>query len=486
MKKYLLIAFSLTLFSSCKEKNQPNIVFISIDDFRKDLAEDVIYTPNLDELSSNAAIFTNHYVQVPTCGASRQALLTGMRPVSRRHLKNSITAETLAEKEEEEHPETFIHHLKRNGYYTVGIGKISHSADGLVYGYEERPSSKRELPHSWTELVFNPGKWKTGWNAFFAYSDGENRQSMKKQVKPYEAGEVEDDGYPDGLSTQLALEKLNELKSRKQPFFLGLGFFKPHLPFNSPKKYWDLYDEEAINVTHSPNIPKNISTKSLQKSGEFNQYLLGDEFASLEKPISDEYARKLRHAYYAATSYIDAQVGLVIDKLKAEGLYDNTIIVIWGDHGWHLGDQRVWGKHTLFDNALRSQLIIKPITNSAPTKIESIVESVDIYPTLIEMCNLTSPKELDGESFVLLLNNESNDYQNVAYSYFNNGISLRTPQYRLTKYFRDDLPLIELYDHDNDPFETINIAQNQRDLVNQLLPILEKGNTGLYEANSNK
>ncbi|MGK0139692.1 MAG: arylsulfatase A-like enzyme, partial [Algoriphagus sp.] len=162
-----------------------------------------------------------------------------------------------------------------------------------------------------------------------------------------------------------------------------------------------------------------------------------------------------------------------------------TIIVIWGDHGWHLGDQRVWGKHTLFDNALRSQLIIKPVTNLAPSKIESIVESIDIYPSLIDMCNLTPPKELDGESFVPLLNNELNNYQNVAYSYFNNGISLRTPQYRLTKYFRDELPLIELYDHDNDPFETINIAQDKPDIVNQLLPMLEKGNTGLYEINSN-
>jgi arylsulfatase A-like enzyme len=485
MKKYLLVAFFFTYLSSCKEKNQPNIVFISIDDFRKDLTEDIIYTPNLDKLSSDASVFTNHYVQVPTCGASRQALLTGMRPISRRHLKNSITAETIAIREEEEHPETFIHHLKRNGYYTLGIGKISHSADGLVYGYEEKPSSKKELPYSWSELVFNAGQWKTGWNAFFAYANGENRQSMKKQVKPYEVGEVDDDGYPDGLSTKLALEKLTELKLRKQPFFLGLGFFKPHLPFNSPKKYWDLYDKETINVTHSPNIPENISTKSLQRNGEFNQYLLGDEFASLAKPVSNEYARKLRHAYYASTSYIDAQVGLVIDKLKTEGLYDNTVIVIWGDHGWHLGDQRVWGKHTLFDNALRSQLIIKPVTNLAPSKIESIVESIDIYPSLIDMCNLTPPKELDGESFVPLLNNELNNYQNVAYSYFNNGISLRTPQYRLTKYFRDELPLIELYDHDNDPFETINIAQDKPDIVNQLLPMLEKGNTGLYEINSN-
>ena len=158
--------------------------------------------------------------------------------------------------------------------------------------------------------------------------------------------------------------------------------------------------------------------------------------------------------------------------------------MVWGDHGWHLGDQRVWGKHTLFDNALRSQLIIKPANSfTKKQEIQTIVESVDIYPTLMEMCGLTSPLEIHGESFAPLFNNESSP-KNVAYSYFNNGISLRTPQYRLTKYFREELPKIELYDHKDDPFETKNIAENRPDLIKQLSPILEEGNTGLYESNS--
>jgi len=436
----------------------------------------------VDRPAETGAVFTNHYVSVPTCGASRYSLLTGMLPKIKGHLSNEACHDLIAGKPETETPETFIHHLRRNGYYTVGIGKISHSADGFLYGYTDTVSTKRELPHSWDELVFDPGKWETGWNAFFGYASGENRQSLNKQVKPYEKADVTDIGYPDGLTANLAIKKLEELAQRDEPFFLGVGFFKPHLPFNAPQKYWDLYNEEEIPLSPNPFIPENVNTASLHSSGEFNGYQLGDEMASLEGPISDDYARKLRHAYFACISYIDAQVGKLLDELDRLGIAENTIVVLWGDHGWHLGDQLVWGKHTVFERALKSAFIINAPGITKGDNIEKVVSTVDIYPTIMELCNVKMPHESDGRSMVPIITNSQSDWENAAFGYYRNGISLRTSRYRLTKYFRNAEPVIELYDHDEDPNETINIAGEKPELVKQLMPLWEKGDIGLYEA----
>ncbi|MCB0750777.1 MAG: sulfatase, partial [Ignavibacteriae bacterium] len=479
MKKitgYLVVIIVLTLayllYTSIKtKKKKPNILFIAIDDLRPELGcygNEIIQTPNIDKLASQGRIFTNHYVQVPTCGASRLSLLTGYRPKTTSQLRNSAIVEEISNIPQSDKPETFIHHLRKNGYYTVGMGKISHSPDNLVYGYTEQPSTKKELPNSWDEFLFNSGKWETGWNSFFAYANGENRQSMKRQVKPYEVGEVDDDGYPDGLTTQLALEKLNELKEKETPFFLGVGFFKPHLPFNAPKKYWDLYNRDSIPLSPTPFIPKNVNKASLHNSGEFNGYQLTDEKASLDKPISDEYARKLRHGYFACVRYIDAQIGKLLNELELLNLTDNTIIVLWGDHGWHLGDHLVWGKHTIFEYALKSALIIKtPDMPNPGISSKEIVETVDIYPTIMELCDIDIHNSLDGNSFTDLLNDPMINKDDPAYSYYNNGISVRTDQYRLTKYFREEQPVTELFDYENDPNETENIADQNPQLVNE-------------------
>ncbi|MFC5625209.1 sulfatase [Algoriphagus winogradskyi] len=481
---FLIASLGLIIIPSFAQVNRPNVLFIAVDDLRSELGHfenSSIITPNLDKLAAEGVSFTKHFVQVPTCGASRAAFLTGKRPSRTAELGNNIMQDEFSKKPEGEIPETFVHHLRRNGYYTIGLGKISHSADGFVYGYEEEVSDKKELPYSWDEFLFDAGKWGTGWNAFFGYADGENRQSMKKQVKPYEAGDVDDLGYPDGLTAQLAIKKLRELKDSSQPFFLGVGFFKPHLPFTAPKKYWDLYDEERLPLAKNPTIPKNVPRQSLLESGEFNGYQLGEEKAGLDRKLSDEYAHKIKHAYYAAASYSDAQIGLILDELKALELDQNTIVIVWGDHGWHLGEQQIWGKHTLFENALNSALIFK-IPGSKVSKIDnSIVESVDIYPTLMELVGVEKPNNLDGESFASLLNSKNSQKGNVAYSYYHNGISMRTDRYRLTKYFREAEPTIELYDHQTDPLESINIAAENPELVANLMPILEEGNTGLYD-----
>nr|WP_319509479.1 sulfatase [uncultured Draconibacterium sp.] len=465
------------------ENKKNNVLFICIDDLRPELGcygNDYIHSPNIDKLAKTGAVFTNHFVQIPTCGASRYSMLTGMLPKTKGHLSNEACKKFIAEQPSTNGPETFIHHLKNNGYYTVGIGKISHYADGLLYGYTDPVSEDRELPQSWTELVFNPAKWETGWNAFFGYANGENRQSMNRQVKPYEKGDVDDLGYPDGMTSALAVRKLQELAEKEKPFFLGVGFFKPHLPFTAPSKYWDMYNEDEIPLSPNPSIPENVNKASLQGSGEFNGYRLGDEEASLNGPVSDEYARKLRHAYFACISYIDAQVGKLVDELDRLGIAENTIIVLWGDHGWHLGDQLVWGKHTIFERALKSAFILKVPGKTHGESIDRVVSTVDIYPTLMELCEVEMPYDTDGKSLVPLISNPLTDWEDTAFGYYRNGISLRTERYRLTKYFRNQNPTIELYDHQNDLNETVNIAEQNPELVEQLMPLWEKGNTGLY------
>jgi arylsulfatase A-like enzyme len=461
------------------EQKKPNIVFICVDDLRPELGcygRDYIKSPNIDRLAASGVAFTHHFVQVPTCGASRCSLLTGMLPRDRSYTGNEACRKHISSKPESSIPETFIHHLKNNGYYTVGIGKISHYPDGLLHGKNDSVTgTERELPYSWNELLFDPGRWGTGWNAFLAYADGSSREVKKRQVKPYENANVGDEGYPDGLTARLAVKKLKELKELDKPFFLGIGFFKPHLPFNAPAKYWDLYDESRIPLSPNPFIPENVNKASLQPSLELNHhYRLGDETATLERPVSDEYARRLRHGYFACVSYTDAQIGRILDELDRTGLAERTIVIIWGDHGWHLGDHLVWGKHTLFERALNSPLIIKGPHLARGAIAEAVVSSIDIYPTLIDLCGLEMPYQTDGQSLKpLLIHPEFEGWQESSYSYFNMGVTMRTTRYRLTRYFREEQPVTELYDHETDPYETRNIAMEKPGLVDSLMSLMK-------------
>lgn len=466
------------------ETAPPNILFIAVDDLRPELkayGNKIMHTPHMDGLASQGRMFLNHFVNVPTCGASRFSMLTGRYPQNTAALSNNIFERTTAGKPPGELPESLVELFRRNGYYTVGIGKISHAADGRIYGYNQPVSDRMELPSSWDEFLFNPGKWGTGWNAFFGYANGENRQSLSGQAKPYEMADVGDTDYPDGLTAGLAVAQIKTLSESKKPFFLAVGFFKPHLPFNAPKKYWDLYTEEDIEVSPVPNIPTGSSEASLHNSAEFNQYKETDEKPSLQNPVSDAYAKKLKHAYFASVSYVDAQIGKVLQALKKSGLEKNTIVILWGDHGWHLGDQRVWGKHTLSDYSLKSPLIITyPGIPHKGNPANAVVQSVDIYPTLVQMAGLQLPYKMNGVSLVPILQNPSTVSTTNAFSYFNNGISMRTKRYRITKYYRNR-ERVELYDYTNDPFETQNITSKNKKVTDSLLKLLEQGNTGLYD-----
>lgn len=482
---FLLLHHSFCEAQPVTPSKRPNVLFIFVDDLRPDLGcygQAGVRSPHIDSLAAGATVFTHQYVAVPTCGPSRACLLGGRWPRNRKELQNEIFETRQAQPTPKTGPESFVERLKQNGYYTVGIGKVSHAPDGHIYKYLAPQGPALELPNSWNEMLFDAGKWGTGWNAFFGYANGSNRNQLKNQVKPYEAGEVEDEGYPDGLTAALAVKKLRELAARHEPFFLGVGLFKPHLPFNAPRKYWDLYDESKITLSPSPDMPLHVNKASLHESAEFNGYRLGDEKASLERPLTEAYARKLKHAYYAGVSYADAQIGKVLACLRELGLDRNTIIVLWGDHGWHLGDDRVWGKHTLFEWALRSPLIIKMPGSGKGRRCDQVVSSIDIYPTLTELCGIPGAPQTDGASFAALLQDpRAKGRPQLAYSYFRNGITLRTERYRLTKYFRKEEPTVELYDHEKDPNEQENVAAAHPDVVERLMRTLEKGNTGLYQ-----
>ncbi|MBX2817730.1 MAG: sulfatase [Saprospiraceae bacterium] len=481
---HLLFVFGLTLgLANCTEKVEerpPNLLFIAIDDLRPELGcygNKVIKSPHLDRLADRSTLYAQHYVTSPTCGASRYALLTGKRPTARSHIRNSALYQHLSTAPEEDAPESFFHHLRRNGYYTAGIGKIPHSIDNRVYGYTDPMSDSLEMPYSWDEFYHDYHKWGTGWDAFFGYADGTNRQGQQKQVYPYESANVSDDAYPDGQIAAAAIETLQRLAQSSQPFALATGFFKPHLPWTAPQRYWDLYDSSELSLTPMPDYPSGASLASLHNSGEFNNYQLGEERASLSTPLSSAYQRKLTHAYYACVSYVDRQVGKVLEELERLGLEENTLVVLWSDHGWHLGDYRVWGKHTLFEHALHSVLMIREPGQSAAVVDQNIASTVDVYPTIMQHLSIEPPVGLDGR--VLNAPIET-DLPARAYSYFREGISMRTAQYRYTRYFREDIP-VELYDHRTTGLEVSNLAGKDPDLEARLSTWWEEGNTGLFD-----
>jgi arylsulfatase A-like enzyme len=443
-----------------------NVLFIAVDDLRPQLGcygEKAMVTPRLDRLAAEGRRFERHYVQVPTCGASRCALLTGRYPAVPAAYDNGAFA-TLP-RASAEAPMSMPELFRRAGYQTAAIGKITHEPGGKLASGED------ELAGAWDATSMPAGKWKDPWSAFFAYADGSTRAPGRTPAT--ERGEVDDGGYPDALIAEAAIEKLRELKVGEQNFFLAVGFIKPHLPFNAPAKYWDLYDESKISLAEYRKPPAGVDPAiSLHKSGELTPRYTG---LAQKGAVSEAEARRLRHAYFACVSYVDAQIGRVLDELNRLGLADSTIVVVWGDHGWHLGDHGIWGKHTLHEIALRSPLIVRAPGIARPgAAAPGLVESVDIYPTLAALCGLKAPAGLDGTSFAPMLADPEADGKAATYGFWSRGRahSVRTPRYRLTQWTKqgkpNELAQIELYDHQVDPGETNNIAAERRKLVVEL------------------
>ena len=441
-----------------------NVLFIAVDDLRPELScygNPVIKTPNFDRLAKRGIVFSKAYCQQAVCSPSRASIMTGKRPDATRvwdletHFRVALPNVV-----------TIGQHFKNNGYFSQGMGKIFHG------GFDD------------------PETWSVPWGTPKAevYAQTQNISAKKdagNKGPAFEAGDVADDFYTDGKTSRLAVQTLAELKKKEQPFFLAVGFSKPHLPFVSPKKYWELYDPNTLPDTSSKYPEGSPVFASDNDSGELRSYSnippkgKKGEFTALP----DKLAKQLRHGYYAAVSYTDANLGLLLDALDREGLADNTAIVLWGDHGWKLGDHQEWGKHTNFEADARVPLIISvPGMKGAGKKTESLVEFVDVYPTLADICGLPKP-DSDGVSLKQVLQDPVVTVKAVAISQYAKtaglvagvkkaqgegegkrdvmGYSIRDPRWRLTLWrgIKDNqIHATELYDEVNAPTEPMNLA----------------------------
>ena len=416
---------------------KPNILFIAVDDLRPELGcygNKIISTPNIDRLASGSVIFQRAYCNIPVSGASRASLMTGTRPTSYRF----IDFDTWAEKDNPD-ATTLPLQLRNNGYYTVSLSKVFHHMYDSRESWDEewRPSGK--------------GSWRN-----YVQDDNLKIDTLIKRGMPFECADVPDTSYFDGKTAQKAIEFIRQSGSLNKPFFLAVGFLKPHLPFNAPKKYWDLYDPAIIGIADNPDPPLDVPRQALHNWGELRQYFSIPEKGALK----DSAANKLRHGYYACVSYTDAQVGLLLDELERNGLAENTIVVLWGDHGWNLGEHGLWCKHCNFETSLNAPLIFKVpgLTNGA--KNNNITEFIDIYPTLCELVNVPLPSHLEGESLVKRLKNPEKKEDDYAVSKFFAGVTLIENNYFYTEFINGNDSSIAnmLYDHSNDPDENINLS----------------------------
>ncbi|MEC8043514.1 MAG: sulfatase [Verrucomicrobiota bacterium] len=405
---------------TCEGTDKPNIIFIAIDDLRPELGcygSPIVKSPNLDKLAREGRMFDRAYCQQSICSPSRASLMTGSRPDEIGIIENRAYFRDL-------NPEivTLPQHFIKNGYEAVYCGKIYH---GRMT--DDQHSWSRSA--AWKKLPFKERPKPYGLQKNLDLLR-ENRIKMTKQYgeegsrglvhgPAYESAEVPDHYFADGFSTQLAIATLKDhLKNNPtQPIFLGLGFMKPHLNFVAPKKYWDLYDRDVIKITEQSKSPREGAATGLHASFE----LRTRHGIPKRGPIGEELAKDLLHGYYACVSYVDAQIGLILDALDEEGIRDNSIIVVWGDHGWHLGEMGIWGKATNYEIATRVPLVFwTPKMKNRGKSTNALVELVDLYPTLCDLAGLPHPKHLSGTSLVPLLQNPNLKGKEFAISQFPN------------------------------------------------------------------
>ena len=464
MLKYLVLSLVSFFMSgvSILAAEHLNVLLVCVDDLRPELncyGVDYIQSPNIDQLAASSRVFTRHYVQAPTCGASRYALLTGQYGGASNDALFERGSKLLADKESSP---TLPGWFRQHGYTTVSVGKVSHHPGGRG-GPDWNDESIPEMPGSWDRHLLTPGPWQhpRGW--MHGLANGEIRVDAGK-MDLFQSVVGEDSIYPDGVSTDEALRQLDTLTSdRTKPFFLAVGILRPHLPFGAPAKYLELYQDVMLPPIRNPGKPKGITT--WHASSEFMSYNRWRR-----DPNTDaEFAIEVRKHYAACVTYADAQVGRVIERLKKAGAWDNTIIVLWGDHGWHLGEHAIWGKHALFEESLRSPLIIRnPNLKLLGETTDAVVESIDVYPTLCDLAGLPRPLPVAGVSLVPILADPS-AAGHPAVSYFKNARTMRTDSHRLI--LHDD-GNAELYDHTVDQGETVNIAEQHPQQVKLLQEIL--------------
>ncbi len=437
----------LLLLVSCSGRQKPgqtpekpNILFIAVDDLRPELAcygKALISSPHIDRLATQGTRFDRAYCNIPVCGASRASLMTGLRPARNRFLSYLARAD-----EEAPGIVTLPGHFRNHGYHTISNGKIFHHDDDAL--------------ESWDE-VWHPPSNSASWRDYALPDNILRDTSDRFRGPPFERAEVPDTIYKDGKVAEKAINDLRKLKELDKPFFLATGFYKPHLPFNAPEKYWQLY-EGKVSLPDNDSPPKNAPGESLHNFGELRAYA----GVPPEGPLTDEFARQLIHGYYACVSYTDSQIGKILDELERLDLDRTTIVILWGDHGWNLREHGLWCKHCNYETSLHTPLILKvPGTRQVPNSGE-IVEYVDIYPSLCELAGLELPDHLQGNSFRELLFNQEASSDGVAICQWYAGITTIRENWFYTEWVDDSDSSFArmLYDHRVDPDENFNISED--------------------------
>ena len=374
---------------------------------------------------------------------------------------------------------TLSQYFMQHGYRAEGLGKIFH----VGHGNHEDPASW-SVPHfqqksiAYVKPESRANQGLTREEALFANQDAKGLP----RGAAYESADVPDNAYPDGKIADEAIRRLHAAKAKPNtPFFLAVGFLKPHLPFCAPKKYWDLYDLASFTVPALRNAPAGAPRYAPSGWGELRQYSDIPDAG----PLTDDQARTLIHGYHAAVSYMDAQLGKVLNELERLGLASNTIIVLWGDHGWHLGDHGWWCKHDNYEETTRIPLIVAApgVTKPGTRAANALVETVDIYPTLAEVAGLPAPQVpqgMEGKSFVPVLRDPAQGTKNHLFHVYPRGErigrAVRTTRYRLVEWkvpgAAADTAELELYDYETDPQETKNLAAEQPEVVARLRAML--------------
>jgi len=471
LNQFILFVFlSFCVHHQSAFAERPNVLFIAIDDLRNDLgAYGAAHakTPELDAFARTARVFTHHYVQVPTCGASRCGLWRGRYPTAPAHVGNNAIKQTQHEWGAQSLPAVF----RAAGYRTLAVGKLTHYPGGLTG--KNWAVGPEELPGAWDRAWIPDGPWKSPEAIMHGYAGGVARTPGKSPV--WEANDGPDNLYPDAWVADDAVKTLRELASKESSWFFAVGFFKPHLPFAAPKKWHDLH---AAGV---PDLEPEAAAKPTwpsgwHRSGEFRGNY-GHE-PGKDPDTDPEYARQMRRAYAASVSYMDAQAGRVLNELRQLGLENDTIVVVWSDHGFLLGEHAIWGKHCLYEHALRSPLMIRhPDLNQPGQSSHAVVESVDVFPTLTELCELTAPANLDGRSLRAQLDDPTIPGSKPAHGFWSGGQrTVRTDRWRLIVHPPKDLgeQIVELFDYETDPDETRNLGKANPDVVAELLTMLKR------------
>ncbi len=493
LSRMLRIAFSVLVFCclclpsavySEAQSPRPNVLFITVDDLRPELGcygSDLVQTPNIDQLARQSLVFTRAYSQMTMCNPSRASLLTGLRP-------DTIKIWDLQTHFRKNRPDivTLPQLLTAHGYQTVRVGKIYHNTLPDPPSWSQ-PAPQNPINYQYLEPKTRAANWE---RSAAAVRLGKRPAWIAAILRgpATECHEARDNKYMDGASTDLAIGLLKKLKDTG-PFFLAVGYIKPHLPFVAPKKYWDLYDRSKIPLAENSFLPRNAPYYAMNTNFELACYA---DFVDVPKPtegsLTDDQARLLKHGYYACVSYIDAQIGKLLKELKRLGLSENTIIILLGDHGYKLGEHNSWGKQTSYEIDAHSPLIMHvPGAKGNGRSCSALVEFMDIYPTLCELTGLDPPHQLEGFSMAPLLQDPEIPWKNAVFFQFPGGFmgrymgrSIRTDRYHFVEWrdwFDNTFIDAELYNLQDDPQENHNIARysENQEVLQQLSRRLWQG-----------